>query len=438
MPRPAPAANEGGRKPNIVLIMADDLGYETIGANGGTSYKTPVLDRLAATGARFEHCYAQPLCTPSRVKIMTGRHNVRNYVKFGYLDTKETTFGHILKEAGYATCIAGKWQLNENRNTNPEMLNRPKHFGFDEWCLWQLTTSGRITVKGKRVDARYVHPVLSINGKLHDVMKDKYGPKVCTDHILDFMERNREKPFFVYYPMILTHCPFTITPNSPEWQDSEKRKASRSYKGDAKYFSDMVSYMDTLVGMIVDKLDELGLRENTLVMFIGDNGTDKPVVSKMDGRTVAGGKGKTTDAGTRVPFIANQPGTVKEGVVCTDPVDFSDFLPTICAATGTAPPADRPIDGESFLPLLKGEPCDRRDWIYCWYSRSGKRKQAMIFARTRRYKLYASGKFYDIEKDVLEQNPLPAEKLADEAARARKKLQAVLEKYADARPDSLK
>ena len=95
-------------KPNLILIMADDLGYETIGANGGTSYRTPVLDQLAKSGARFEHCYAQPICTPSRVKIMTGQYNVRNYVKFGMLDRGQTTFAHQLKAAGYATCIAGK------------------------------------------------------------------------------------------------------------------------------------------------------------------------------------------------------------------------------------------------------------------------------------------------------------------------------------------
>ncbi|MHC4200160.1 MAG: sulfatase-like hydrolase/transferase, partial [Planctomycetota bacterium] len=117
----AAGPKRGGRKPNIILIMADDLGYECIGANAGTSYKTPVLDKMAARGARFEHCYSQPLCTPSRVKIMTGICNVRNYVKFGVLDKKETTFAHLLKQAGYATCVVGKWQLGGG-------LGGPGHF----------------------------------------------------------------------------------------------------------------------------------------------------------------------------------------------------------------------------------------------------------------------------------------------------------------------
>jgi len=117
-------------RPNIILIMADDLGYECIGTNGGTSYKTPVLDKMAEKGIRFEHCYSQPLCTPSRVQIMTGIYNVRNYVQFGLLDRNQVTFGHLLKKSGYATCIAGKWQLGRQSDS-------AGHFGFDESCLWQ-------------------------------------------------------------------------------------------------------------------------------------------------------------------------------------------------------------------------------------------------------------------------------------------------------------
>ena len=112
------------KKPNIVLIMADDLGYEGISANGGTSYQTPVLDSLAKTGMRFEHCYSQPLCTPSRVQIMTGIYNVRNYVGFARLDRKQTTFAHLLKKAGYATCIAGKWQLGRDKDSPPALRLR--------------------------------------------------------------------------------------------------------------------------------------------------------------------------------------------------------------------------------------------------------------------------------------------------------------------------
>ena len=117
------------KQPNLILIMADDMGYECVRSNGGTSYNTPHLDELALTGARFEHCYSQPLCTPSRVKIMTGMSNFRNYVRFGVLDRKQTTFAHLLKKAGYATCIVGKWQLGQE-------VDSPQHFGFDQSCLW--------------------------------------------------------------------------------------------------------------------------------------------------------------------------------------------------------------------------------------------------------------------------------------------------------------
>ena len=125
-------ASYAASKPNIVLIMADDMGYECVGANGSTFYKTPHLDRLAASGMRFEHAYSQPICTPSRVQIMTGRYNHRNYTRFGHLASTEITFANVLRKAGYKTCIAGKWQLRGG-------FEAPGKFGFDEYCLWQLT-----------------------------------------------------------------------------------------------------------------------------------------------------------------------------------------------------------------------------------------------------------------------------------------------------------
>ncbi|MBS0012146.1 MAG: sulfatase-like hydrolase/transferase, partial [Bacteroidales bacterium] len=128
---------ETGENPNIVLIMADDMGYECLSCNGSLSYSTPILDDLAASGIRFTNCYSQPLCTPSRVKIMTGKYNYRNYEYFGYLDESEFTFGALMKDAGYATCIAGKWQLNGLAYKLPayDDNSRPHLFGFDEYCL---------------------------------------------------------------------------------------------------------------------------------------------------------------------------------------------------------------------------------------------------------------------------------------------------------------
>jgi arylsulfatase A len=400
-------------RPNIVMIMADDLGFECIGANGGTSYKTPVLDKFASEGVRFEHCYSQPICTPSRVKLMTGIYNVRNYAEFGLLEKTQTTFAKLLRDAGYATCIVGKWQLGQDKTL-------PDHFGFDEHCLWQLF----------RRPSRYPSPGMEVNGEAVDYTPG-YGPDVATEYALDFIERHRDQPFMLYYPMILTHCPFEPTPDSADWDPNSK--GSKTYKGDAKYFGDMVSYMDKQVGRILEQLDRVGARENTLVLFTGDNGTDVPVVSMMRGREVAGAKGKTTDGGTRVPFIAHWKGKTAKGLVCNDLVDFSDFLPTMCEAASVEVPGSLNIDGRSFLPQLMGETGNPRQWIYIWYARNGGPTGAE-FTRNQRYKLYRDGKFYDIEKDVLEKNPLNRSSLSADDVAVHETLQSALDKYADARP----
>ncbi|GIT78178.1 MAG: hypothetical protein Ct9H300mP32_5600 [Verrucomicrobiota bacterium] len=263
--------------------MADDMGYEALSANGSESYKSPNLDKLAAQGIRFTNCFANPICTPSRVKIMTGLYNVRNYVKFGLLDRGQTTFAHQLKSAGYTTCIAGKWQLGMQADS-------PQHFGFEQSCLWQHTRSGRSKENGKNIDRRFVNPLLEINGKEKDYVNGEYGPQVCTDFICDFIDENREKPFLVYYPMILTHCPFDPTPDSTDWDP--KRLGSTTYKGDRddpqRHFRDMVAYADKVVGQIVAQLEKSGVRENTLLIFTGDNGTDKPIVTSWNGTKVVG------------------------------------------------------------------------------------------------------------------------------------------------------
>lgn len=402
--------------PNIVLIMADDFGYECVGANGGTSYKTPVLDKMATEGMRFEHCYSQPICTPSRVKLMTGISNVRNYVKFGLLDPKATTFAHLLKKKGYATCIVGKWQLEGG-------LKGPFHFGFDEYSLWQVN----------RRPGRFPNPGLEINGEQKDFTNGEYGPDLVSDFACDFIRKNKEKPFLVYYPMILTHCPFEPTPDSKDWDP--KSKGSPTYKGKAQYFGDMVLYMDKIVGKLLKTLDETGTRENTLVVFVGDNGTDTPVVSDLKGRKVAGAKGKMHDGGNRVPCIASWPGTIPVGKVSQEILDFSDFLPTFCEMAEIKTPDG--LDGKSLLPTLKGGTEKHRDWIYMWYSRNGKNKAAKEFTRNQRYKLYGNGKFYDVQEDVLEKNALQKGALSEEQRKTRKMLQGALDQYKGKRPAHL-
>jgi len=403
-------------QPNVVLIMVDDFGYECITANGGESYQTPNIDKLAATGVRFENCHVQPLCTPTRVQLMTGRYNVRNYINFGTLLRTETTFGNLMKSAGYATGICGKWQLGGE-------LDSPQHFGFEESCLWQQT----------RRPPRYANPGLEYNGVEKNFTQGEYGPTLVNDFALNFITKNKEKPFFLYYPMILTHNPFQPTPDSPDWDPTI---SSENKQQSPKHFADMTAYMDKMVGRVVAKLDELGIRENTLLLFLGDNGTNIGITSRFKGTDYKGGKGTTTSHGTHVPLIVSWPAVMKQGRVSKDLVSSSDFLPTICAAAGVAVPAT--VDGVSFLPQLKGDSGTPRDWLYTWYS--PRQRQDMTvreYAFDQRFKLYRTGQFYDLGADDMEKQDLAASALASDVAAAKAKLQGVLDQFKDARPAEL-
>ena len=347
------------KKPNIVLIMIDDFGYECISANGSEDYKTPVIDRMAAEGVRFEQCFANPLCTPSRVKIMTGQYNVRNYSKFGELDRSQKTFAHQLRDVGYKTVIAGKWQLGNERDA-------PHHFGFEQSLLWQHTRK-----RNRKLDSRYPNPKLELNGKPIDYSNGEYGPDMCTEFICDFIDSNKDTPFFAYYPMILTHCPFDATPDSVDWDSNSF--GSTSYKGPGDYnlkkehFKDMVEYADKLIGKIVHTLDRNGLRENTLIIITGDNGTDTPIMTNFNNRVITGGKGKVADTGTRVPLIINWQGTIKPKVETDELVEFSDIMPTLCDVSGARLPDAYPGDGVSLWPVLSAKGARIKNNIYVWY-----------------------------------------------------------------------
>ena len=434
LPCSSPAADAA--KPNIIVILVDDLGYECLGANGGKSYQTPVLDGLAAKGVRFTHCYAQPNCTPTRAQLMSGQSNVRNYVKFGYLDPAVTTFGNLFQRAGYATCVVGKWQLGHD---SPDL---PKHFGFDEHCLHHYLHTG-----GKD---RYANPGMTYNGKVRQFKDGEYGPDLTNDYALDFITRHKSEPWLLYYPMILTHAPFEPTPDSPDYLGKAKDR------GRQQHFADMVAYTDKLTGKLLAKLDELRLRENTLILITGDNGTGKGIVSATEEKDeVEGGKASTAVADMRVPLIANWPARIATrsvaggpakitaGRTCDDLVDMTDFLPTICAAASVPIPGDLKIDGHSFLPQLRGEAGHPRDWIYSFWAplrptqtaKVGKRG-AVEQAFDHDFKLYSIGEFYDLRSDPEEKHALKIADLTGAAAGA-KKLQAALDQFAGARPAGL-
>jgi len=411
-PTAAPA-----RSPNIILMMADDLGVECLGSYGCTEYRTPELDRLAREGMRFTHCYAQPLCTPSRVQIMTGRYNNRNYDGFGLLRRSEITFGNMLRDAGYRTCVTGKWQLAGDKDT-------PNHFGFDEYCLWFLYPPAK-EKGGQAQGRRYWEPYrFRENGKMKTVAEDAYGPDLFCSYIEGFIARQHDHPFFIYFPMALTHAPFEPTPDTPGSADRDF--SQHKYKDDT-YMKDMVAYMDRIVGRIRASLKKYGVADNTIILFTGDNGTDKRVTTETKGGPVRGGKGDMTDGGTHVPLVALYPGRTPAGTVSDALIDFSDFMPTFAEAAGAELPADRVIDGVSFLPLLRGEKGNPREWVFCHYWGFGRRKaDASSFARDQRYKVYDNGRFYDVQTDPKEQAPLKHRDLDDDAKRTKAKLKQVI------------
>ena len=404
-------------RPNIVLIMADDMGYECVTANGGGDYQTPHLDKLAARGVRFTNGHSQPICTPTRVQIMTGLYNSRNYTRFGHLDPEATTFANILQDAGYVTCIVGKWQLKGG-------FEGPSKFGFDEYCLWQLT----------RRPNRFPNPGFEINGKEVDYKNGEYGPDIVTDYACGFIERQAEanKPFLLYYPMMLPHWPFEPTPDSEEW-DPAFRRGDAQEKGygmrSKKYFVDMVAYTDKMVGKVLAKLDEAGVRDNTLVVFTGDNGTYVKITSTLNGKPYPGGKGTTTIHGTHVPLIVDWPGRAKPGSVCGDLVDFTDVLPTMLDAAGVAVPEGTKLDGRSFLPRVRGEAGQPRDWVYVWYKRNGNEKKAKEYAFNKQYKLYRDGRLYDYRADPMERSPIEPGQRTDEQKAVVKMLEKAIREH---------
>ena len=430
------------KRPNIILIMSDDLGYEVIGCNGGTSYATPRLDAMAANGMRFDDGHVLPLCTPTRVALMTGKHNFRNYIGFGLIKPDEVTFGHLLSDAGYNTCISGKWQLYSYNPPDemPEMRNKGQKIedaGFDEFCVWH---AHHTEDKG----SRYKNPIIYENGKYRDDTVGKYGEDVFCDYIIDFIGRKKDddEPFFVYWPMAATHKPHEPSPDSPEWNDfdppANRTRGGKTwaaledgaFEDDPRFYKDMVEYHDKAIGRLTDYLEEQGLSEDTLVIYTGDNGSPHDVCSMVhEHNEICGGKGKTNDRGTHVPLICQMPGTVPAGSENSDLIDVTDFLPTILEAAGAAAPGDYVIDGSSFLPQLKGEKGDPKDWIFFHFEPMSARNDAgqIRFVRDRDWKLYETGQLYDLNFDIDEELPISEAQDSEEQAAARANLKPIFE-----------
>ena len=384
-------------KPNVILIMADDLGYEALGINGADEYNTPVLDSLAMNGINFQNAYSQPLCTPTRVKIMTGKPNYLNYEYFTYLNPNQKTFGNLFQENGYKTALAGKWQLNgvQFDLDNNQDLDRPYDFGFEEYCLWWLRERGD----------RFANPNIVQNGEKLKMGIDDYGPDIFTDFIVDFINKNKDDPFFIYYPMALVHDPFLPTPDSNDWTDLDKRNNGNK----PIYFSDMLTYMDKIVGRISNTLDKNKL-DNTILIFIGDNGTDTKVITLNNGEEIRGAKGSTIKYASNVPMIVNWKSKIKQGFNSKAMIDLTDFYATFEDILNSG---NTNSYGKSLLPIFKKEDYKERDVLITYYDPiwGSTNMGRGVYAQNKDFKLYKNGKFYNFSNDLYENKPLDIDNL---------------------------
>lgn len=334
------------KKPNILFILIDDLGKEWLSCYGAEDVVTPNIDKLASEGMVFENAYSMPQCTPTRITLLTGQYPWRNgWVNHydvprlghgGRFDPElNPSFGKNLRDAGYVTCIAGKWQINDFR-LEPDATVLA---GFDEYCMWTGGENGGPSTKASQ--ERYWDPYIHTK-EGSKTYEGEFGPDIYTDFIIDFMKRNKDKPMMIYFPMCLTHGPLTTTPLEPDAPREEQHKA-------------MVRYTDLLLKRLVETLEELKIRDNTIIIWTTDNGTAVGQIGRVNGRYVRGGKMKSTENGVNAPFIVNCPGTVPEGVITDALVDFTDMLPTFCELAGAEIDDKYIYDGLSFAPLILGE-----------------------------------------------------------------------------------
>ena len=408
-------------RPNILFILADDVGQEVLGCYGGESYKTPNLDSLAAEGQRYNHCYSMPVCHPSRLTLLTGRYprDLENTTWGSFPQQYETKiYPHVLKQAGYATAIAGKWQL-VLQGTD---VDHPRRLGFDHNCLF-----------GWHEGPRYHEPFIWQNGTKREGTSGMYGPDLYTDFLIEVMEQSNDKPFFAFYSMALCHDVSDDLETPVPYPPGMDRYLN---------YAEMVSSMDQQIGKLLLALDRLNLRESTYVVFTGDNGTASRSIIRAEqdpsskkwryirdevwslahGRRIRGGKGSLHDGGTRVPLIVNRPGVVIPGVV-DDLVDFSDFFPTFASLAGTEIP-DWNLRGTSFSDRITLNRPTSKPFAYA-EERSGN-----YWVRDQRWKLTNKGSLYDVANDPTEANNLNmAPTLSSEARAAQARLKEKIDTY---------
>jgi len=383
-------------KPNIIYILADDLGIGDVSAYGADNNKTPIIDKLAKEGMQFNHAYTAPLCGPSRVMILTGRYAFRtggvNQDMVGRIKPEDEVFTPaVLKTAGYATSMIGKWS---------QLGLTPAHFGFDDYVTFK--GSGVYWSKGNKKAATYF-----MNGSEKPLPENVYMPDLMHQHLVNFMAANKSKPFYIHYAMVHVHAEIQPTPDSKPGSD---------------LYADNIAYMDKLVGKLVKALDSLKLRENTLIVFMGDNGTAGKNAERgtIGGKQLSGKKGTMLECGSLVPTIANWPGKIAAGKVNNELVDASDLLPTFAELAGAKLPAKNVIDGKSFLPQLLGGKSNPREWIFMelgnkWYVREAN------------WKLTREDELYDMSNAPFEEKLMTNYSSNTAATAAYQRLKAVLD-----------
>ncbi|MFR9546922.1 MAG: sulfatase-like hydrolase/transferase [Rikenellaceae bacterium] len=412
-------------RPNVIVILIDDIGSEAIDRYEGI-YPTPNIDAIGENGITVTHFLAQPLSSPTRVKLMTGKRNYRNYTMWTYLDLKENNFAKMAQKEGYKTCVAGKWQLGGDyehmtESDLPRLLKDPYRAGFDEYCLYDLY---RVPIVQRYGNVGG----LSQNGKLLDTSKGDYGPDVYNKFVTDFIEKNRDDKFFVYYPMCLIHAEYEPTPESAEYADYVEqtygKDENRRKFYDKKHYYDMVDYADKMIGEVIQTLKDNGVYENTIVMCMGDNGTAGIMMPTVDGPRPSG-KGSTKYNGVRVPMLMQWPARYAEGGHYYQGVaEMCDILPTVADAIGAE--TDDDIDGVTMLPLFDE---GRESYVvrevgvvnYDPLRLQMKNPLADLnvrgrFAQTTRYKLYNNGDFYDMMYDPYERYPITEVSAKDKPA----------------------
>jgi arylsulfatase A-like enzyme len=395
-------------RPNIIIILADDLGDQSIGAYGGRFFRrddfsapirTPNIDTLSAEGMRFERAFATPVCSPSRAQLLTGKYAYR--VGFpdiagrnGAVDSldpeKHTTLARALKDAGYVTALAGKWHLGQ----------RAPPVGPDA----EETDSKHITACG------FDRQFNTLGAYMRDYGSPKpgeYAPDRIQSWVLRFLDsrKDRPEPFFLYYASPLAHTPLKPTPLNPDGPAEG-----------IENFPFIIEYLDRQVGEVMAKLDELGMRENTLVLFSGDNGTHGFSSVMADGSVMVAGKATMKDSGSRVPLIANWRGVIEPARVSRRLVDFTDIMPTCLDLTGV--PAPEGLDGVSFAPRLRGQRGTPREWVHVLMVDE-------YFVRDEWLKLREDGTLYDVRIPSRRETPIPPDRMSTRVIAAKQKLEAV-------------